>query len=74
MDTFIVKLFPGIGGDVSKSADFYKPAPKVIYVVATERSYRQYTAEGHALNWFAKQVELNRNPVLIKYFPEAKNN
>lgn len=69
---FITRLFPGIGGKMSKDADKYGRVPEVIYVVKTDRSYRVYTAEGHALNWFAKQAGLNRTPVLIKYTANDK--
>ena len=67
MDKFLLQVFPGIGGYMAKQADHYRDVPEYIYVVATEKSYRIYTAEGHALNWFAKQSEQGLNPILKKY-------
>lgn len=69
LDNFLIKLFPGIGGNMTKQADHYRPAPNVIYVVESSKGFRIYTAEGHAFNWFTKQAELGRNPRMIKYMP-----
>lgn len=63
------QLFPEIGGEMTKNLDHYKDIPKQIYVVATEKMHRMYSAEGHALNFFAKQADAGLHPIIIVYTP-----
>lgn len=52
---------------MTKQSDHYRAVPKSIFVVMTDKSYRIYTAEGHALNWYNKQATKGLHPKLIKY-------
>ena len=54
---------------MAKQADHFREVPENVYVVATDKAYRIYTAEGHALNWFTKQADAGLKPRFIKYVP-----
>lgn len=73
IDKFLLQVIPEIGGQMAKQADHFRSVPKNIFVVVADGAYRIYTAEGHALNWFAKQAAKNLNPTLIKYIPTEEN-
>lgn len=52
---------------MAKQADHYRAIPQTIYIVSVEKSFRIYTAEGHAQNQFNKHVTAGLKPSLIKY-------